>query len=159
MKPLYRIKFIEETTVDQRASVRDVFESYVTIGRSSNCSIQYHDNWRSVSREHVILVADQEKLVLKKPAGLNNDILLKGSILQGTEEIISKKTKVQLGSNGPSFQILIPRRISFNKWKLSSSGPLISPSSHAVNNLQLFISYFILAISVILFMWTVFRIW
>lgn len=104
--PLYSIKLLDPTVDKKKGDTIHIFKNSIFLGRSDACTVQYIDNWISVSRLHAEIFINEEGVFVKNGPESKNQIFINKKVVQGDGIRLKHKDKVQLSYNGPQFIIL-----------------------------------------------------
>lgn len=144
----YMIKLINPTVMYKKDEIIEVLPTQIQVGRLPECYLRYSDEFRTVSRLHAIITISGNGVLLTKPHGLNNLILVNGENLNASEIQLKDNSKVQFSVDGP--QIIIPyRKATGQKAVNKSKGDL------KTIKILMYASYLFLLISIIILVVTI----
>lgn len=113
--PLYSIKLLDPTVDKSEGDVIDIYKDSIIAGRSESSTIQYVDNWISVSRMHAEIFKNANGLFIKNGPESKNQIFVNRKLVTGDGASLSNKDKIQLSYNGPQFQVIYKRKQTKSK--------------------------------------------
>jgi len=102
--PNYTLTFEDQPkNISERE--RTFWAPTVTLGRNSNCTVQYGDNFNTVSREHAMINTNPDKTITVHQLSQTNPTLINGQPIGDTQQLQPGDT-IQLSYQGPKLRFI-----------------------------------------------------
>lgn len=107
----YTLTYINATKSHRQGDFQTIVIPYVELGRSSDCVVQFGDEYSTVSRKHAALRMDNGRVMLKHLSATNPTIIRRGTAgtveqltMENQEAELQNGDTLQLSNDGPSIR-------------------------------------------------------
>lgn len=107
----YTLTYMNATKSHRQGDFQTIVMPYIELGRSSDCVVQFGDEYNTVSRKHAALRMDNGRIMVKHLSATNPTIIRRGTAgtveqltMENQEAELQNGDTLQLSSDGPSMR-------------------------------------------------------